>query len=135
MDLYHIWCDLKPGERDVEFAEHVGRYLGELRDDGLIADFRVTRRKLGFGAPGLGEFHVIIETREMVPAIGGNQLSGNTPGSGWLAFHSAVRASRVSMPWRALSAYAVNCGSAPLKTSARKATDSGIQAISSAIIT
>ena len=21
MDLYHIWCDLKPGERDVEFID------------------------------------------------------------------------------------------------------------------
>jgi hypothetical protein len=65
MDLYHIWCDLKPGQRDVEFAEHVGRYLGKLKADGLIADFRLTRRKLGFGVPGLGEFHVIIETQDL----------------------------------------------------------------------
>jgi hypothetical protein len=65
MDLYHIWCDLKPGERDVEFVEHVGRYLGRLRDDGLIAGFRLTRRKLGLGAPGLGEFHVMIETQDL----------------------------------------------------------------------
>ena len=65
MDLYHIWCDLKPGERDVEFAGHVGRYLGKLKDEGLIAGFRVTRKKLGFGIAGLGEFHVQIEARDL----------------------------------------------------------------------
>jgi hypothetical protein len=65
MDLYHIWCDLKPGQRDVEFAEHVRRYLGKLEADGLIAGFRVTRRKLGFGVPGLGEFHIAIETKDL----------------------------------------------------------------------
>ena len=65
MDLYHIWCDLKPGQRDVEFAEHVGRYLGKLKAEGLIAGFRVTRRKLGLGIPGLGEFHVAIETKDL----------------------------------------------------------------------
>ena len=65
MDLYHIWCDLKPGQRDVEFAEHVGRYLGKLKADGLIAGFRITRRKLGFGTAGLGEFHIQIETRDL----------------------------------------------------------------------
>jgi hypothetical protein len=65
MDLYHIWCDLKPGQRDIEFVEHVGRYLGKLRDDGLIAGFRLTRRKLGLGVAGLGEFHVTIETQDL----------------------------------------------------------------------
>ena len=65
MDLYHIWCDLKPGVRDTAFVEAVGSYLGGLRDDGLIEGFRITRRKLGLGAAGLGEFHVWIETRDL----------------------------------------------------------------------
>jgi len=65
MDLYHIWCDLKPGQRDLEFTGHVSRYLGQLKTDGLIADFRLMRRKLGFGSPGLGEFHVMIETKDL----------------------------------------------------------------------
>jgi len=65
MDLYHIWFDLKPGERDLDVAEHLGRYLGKLKADGLIAGFRLTRRKLGFGVPGLGEFHVTIETADL----------------------------------------------------------------------
>ncbi|HEY7608899.1 MAG TPA: DUF6614 family protein [Alphaproteobacteria bacterium] len=65
MDLYHIWCDLKPGQSDLDFAEHVGRYLGKLKAEGLIAGYRLGRRKLGFGIPGLGEFHVEIETKDL----------------------------------------------------------------------
>ncbi len=65
MDLYNIWVDLKPGQRDLEFVEHVGRYLGKLKADGLIEGFRISRQKLGFGIPGLGEFHIAIETRDL----------------------------------------------------------------------
>lgn len=65
MDIYDIWVDLKPGQRDMEFVEHVGRYLGKLKADGLIEGFRVSRRKLGLGIPGLGEFHIAIETRDL----------------------------------------------------------------------
>ena len=65
MDLYHIWCDLKPGMGDLVFAEKAAVYLGHLKQQGLIEAFRVTRRKLGFGPPGLGEFHLMIETRDL----------------------------------------------------------------------
>ena len=65
MDLYHIWCDLKPGVRDTVFVEAVGKYLGHLRSEGKIESFRLTRRKLGLGPPSLSEFHIIIETKDM----------------------------------------------------------------------
>ena len=65
MDLYHIWCDLKPGVSDITLAEGAKKYLGHLKSAGLIEGWRLTRRKLGFGVPGLGEFHFIIETRDM----------------------------------------------------------------------
>jgi len=65
MDLYHIWCDLKPGVRDTAFVDGVQTYLGHLRSAGLIESFRLTRRKLGLAPPALGEFHVIIETRNL----------------------------------------------------------------------
>ena len=65
MNLYHIWCDLKPGVRDLAFSEKLGAYLGHLKEQGLIEAFRLTRRKLGLGAPGLGEFHVTIEVRDL----------------------------------------------------------------------
>lgn len=65
MDLYHIWCDLKPGEGDLDFADNVARYLGGLKSDGLIERFRLTRRKLGLGPDGLGDFHIMIETNDL----------------------------------------------------------------------
>lgn len=43
MDIYHVWCDLEDGVGDLDFA----------------------RRKLGLAFPGLGEFHIMIETRDL----------------------------------------------------------------------
>lgn len=65
MDLYHVWCDLKPGVADLDFAAKVDAYLGLLREQGLIAGWRLTRRKLGLAPPGLGEFHLMIEVRDL----------------------------------------------------------------------
>lgn len=61
MDLYHIWFNLKPGSRDSDFADRVHAYLGRLRNDGAIADYRLTRRKLGLGPSHLPEFHIVVE--------------------------------------------------------------------------
>jgi len=65
MDVYQIWCDLKPGVSDVTFADHLGRYLSLLQRDGRIVSWRLLRRKLGLGPDGLGEFQVLIETRDL----------------------------------------------------------------------
>jgi hypothetical protein len=65
MDLYHIWCNLRSGVSDLQFADNVDRYLGALRDDGRIASFRLMRRKLGLGPPVLGEFHIVIEVKDL----------------------------------------------------------------------
>jgi hypothetical protein len=65
MDCYHIWCDLRDSSRDLEFADNLAAWLGLLRSEGRIASWRLTRRKLGFGPPGLGEMHVTIETDDL----------------------------------------------------------------------
>ncbi|MCP5426004.1 MAG: hypothetical protein H6970_13200 [Gammaproteobacteria bacterium] len=65
MDLYNIWCNLKSGTTDVEFSASVERYLGELRRTDKIVGFRVMRRKLGLGPRELGEFHIVIEVRDL----------------------------------------------------------------------
>lgn len=65
MDLYHIWCELKAGESDLAFADNVARYLGSLKASGLIQGFRLTRRKLGLGPDGLGDFHIIVKTNDL----------------------------------------------------------------------
>jgi hypothetical protein len=65
MDIYHGWCDLKPGVNDLEFCEKVSQYMGHLKSAGLIEGWRLTRRKLGFGAGGLGEFHIMIDVKSL----------------------------------------------------------------------
>lgn len=65
MDVYHITCDLKPGVRDHAFVEALNAYLGSLQAAGKIEGWRLLRRKLGFGMPALGEFQILIETRDL----------------------------------------------------------------------
>ncbi len=65
MDLYHVWCDLAPGVRDLAFRERLDAYMTHLRNQGLIAGWRLTRRKLGLGPSHLGEFHLMIEVRDL----------------------------------------------------------------------
>ena len=65
MDIYHVWCELKPGVRDTEFASNIDVFLGRLRTQGKIAGYRITRRKLGLGQPSLGDFHIMIETTDL----------------------------------------------------------------------
>jgi len=65
MDYYHTWFDLLPGVSDVEFARTLDAYLGKLVSDGRIAGYRLSRKKLGFGPPALGEFHAVIEVADL----------------------------------------------------------------------
>lgn len=65
MDLYHIYCNLKPGVSDVDWADAVHRYFAHLKAEGLIEGWRVTRRKLGLGPSHLTEFHMWLETRDL----------------------------------------------------------------------
>ncbi|MBV9994368.1 MAG: hypothetical protein JO127_04060 [Caulobacteraceae bacterium] len=65
MDIYHVWCDLKPGVGDLGFSESVAAYMGALEAEGLVEGWRLTRRKLGLAPPGLGEFHLMIETKNL----------------------------------------------------------------------
>jgi hypothetical protein len=65
MDLYHTWFDLKPGVKDVDFAGSMARYMTHLKEKHVIEGWRLSRRKLGFGPRDLGEFHIVIETRDL----------------------------------------------------------------------
>jgi len=65
MDIYHIWCDLKEGQNDLEFTENVQKYLTQLESNGRIEGWRLTRRKLGLSPSHLGEFHILIETKDL----------------------------------------------------------------------
>ncbi len=65
MDVYHIWCNLRRGVSDADFAANVDAYLGDLTQEGLIEGHRICRRKLGLGPAQLGEFHVTVEIENL----------------------------------------------------------------------
>jgi Family of unknown function (DUF6614) len=65
MDHYHTWFDLKPGTKDMDFARAMAGYMNYLKENGLIEGWRLTRRKLGFGPAELGEFHIVMETKDL----------------------------------------------------------------------
>ncbi len=65
MDHYHIWFDLKPGVKDMDFARSLARYMDHLKQHGLIEGWHLTRRKLGFGPRDLGEFHAVMATKNL----------------------------------------------------------------------
>ena len=65
MDIYHGWCDLKPGVKDTDFVRAFHTYMKHLRLVGVIESSRLTRRKLGLAPRELGEFHFMIEVRDM----------------------------------------------------------------------
>lgn len=65
MDYYEIWVNLVDSRKDLEFVRAVDAYLGHLRSQGRLESWRLTRRKFGFGPPGLGEFHLTIAFRDL----------------------------------------------------------------------
>jgi hypothetical protein len=65
MDIYHAWCDLKPGVSDIAFSEGASKYLTHLQAKGMIESWRITRRKLGLAQRELGEFHLMIEVKDL----------------------------------------------------------------------
>ena len=65
MDYYHTWFDLKPGIKDTDFARALTRYMTYIKDRQLIEGWKLSRRKLGLGPAELGDFHLVMETRNM----------------------------------------------------------------------
>jgi hypothetical protein len=65
MNIYRAWCDLKPGVTDIAFSESAAKYLDHLHTKGMIESWRITRRKLGLGQPELGDFHLMIEVKDL----------------------------------------------------------------------
>ena len=63
MDIYHSWCDLKPGVKDTDFAPAFAAYMDHLKERNAIVGWRLTRRKLGLAPREFGDFHFMIETK------------------------------------------------------------------------
>jgi len=93
MNIYHAWCDLKPGVSDIAFSESAAKYLRHLQTKGMIESWRITRRKLGLAQPELGEFHVMMKSKTW------RSLTG--PSTMWRNATSRPRAFILgSTPWR-----------------------------------
>lgn len=65
MDYYHGWFDIKSGVKDTDFARGLARYMSYLKERGLIEGWKLSRRKLGLAPKEFGEFHLVIETRNL----------------------------------------------------------------------
>jgi hypothetical protein len=65
MDYYQGWFDLKAGVKDTDFARGLATYMGHLKERGLIEGWRLSRRKLGLAPKQFGDFHLVIETRNL----------------------------------------------------------------------
>ncbi len=61
MKTLNIFCELKEGVRDTEFADAVTALLDSLQQDASIHGFRIMRRMLGLGPPELSEWNILID--------------------------------------------------------------------------
>ncbi len=61
MNIYHIWCNLKPGVKDTDFSDAAQIYLDHFKNNGELVAYRITRRKLGLSPAHLAEFHIMLE--------------------------------------------------------------------------
>ena len=65
MNYLHVWADLRDCHTDLQFCDAVLAYLGYLKNQGLLEDYSIARRKFGFGPDELGEFHIVIMGRDL----------------------------------------------------------------------
>ena len=49
----------------MDFVEALSRWLGALKGDGKIESWRLMRKKLGLAPAHVGEFQIMIETRDL----------------------------------------------------------------------
>lgn len=65
MDVYHVWFNLKPSVRDLDFVASARAYLDHLKESGDLAGYRITRCKLGLAPPQLREWHITLDFDNM----------------------------------------------------------------------
>jgi hypothetical protein len=75
MDIYHIWCNLKPGVPDLEFVRNTRAYLDRLQQSGKLASYRITRCKLGLRPATLTDFHLMLEFENLAQLDGAFALA------------------------------------------------------------
>ena len=61
MNHFHIWCSLREGTAEREFADEAQELLADLHARELCEGFIISRRKFVFVPPDLGRFHITVE--------------------------------------------------------------------------
>ncbi len=65
MDLYHCMIELKSDAKALAFAASVEQWMRELKEEGLIGDWRLLRRKIGLAGGDHTGFLLEIEFEDM----------------------------------------------------------------------
>jgi hypothetical protein len=65
MNLYHCSIDLQNNAKAMAFAVAVEAWMEHLKANGVIQQWRLCRRKMGFGAPRARDFLLEIEVEDL----------------------------------------------------------------------
>ena len=65
MNLYHCMVELKSGDRALQFAAAADAWLGHLKSENIITDWRLLRRKFGLASGQHTDFLIEIEVESM----------------------------------------------------------------------
>lgn len=65
MNLYHCMVELKSPDRALQFAAAADAWLGHLKDQKIINDWRLLRRKFGLASGQHTDFLIEIEVESM----------------------------------------------------------------------
>lgn len=77
MNVYACSIDLKDTAKAVAFAAAIELWMGHLKDKGAIRDWRLFRRKLGFGARHARDFRLEIDVEDMTQLDHAFRLTGS----------------------------------------------------------
>jgi hypothetical protein len=61
MNHFHIWCSLKAGVGEREFAADAQQFLADLHAHELCEGFLISRREFATAPPALGRFQITVE--------------------------------------------------------------------------
>lgn len=72
MNHFHIWCSLKEGVAERDFAGRVQEFLSDLHARELCEGYSIARREVAMVPPELGRFHILLDfatTAQMSAAL------------------------------------------------------------------
>jgi hypothetical protein len=65
MDIYHIWADKEGNISDTDWVNNMRSFLDNLKFEGKMEGYRITRCKMGFRSMDIPEWHIMMEFTDM----------------------------------------------------------------------